>query len=178
VSWAAGPRGYVTSPGDSGCWRGHAFTAVGGNGTTMMPANFESCGETCSLCVEGVVQGNADYSSFALLGVFLNQEFDGDTVHTVTPEGQNLTLSYTNPGGSLLRVQLSPPTGGLPWCYTLTEQGGTVTIPYSSFRQSCWDVTGAAYAGEPIASVSLVVPGGGETASDAYDFCLTGVSDS
>lgn len=176
TSWAVGAQGYVTSPGQSGCWRGHAFTSVGGPGTTITPSSFDSCGQNCSLCVEGVVEGSADYTSYALLGVNLDQLLDSDVTNTVAPDGQSLTLSYSNTGGSLLRVQLNPPDNGPPWCYALSGQG-SVTIPYSSFRQSCWDTTGAAYAGEPIVSVTMIVPGGGTGSSEPFEMCLAGLAD-
>lgn len=176
ASFAAGLRGYVTSPGASGCWRGHAFVGIAGTGSTIVPASFDGCGQPCSLCIDGQVQGNETYSSFAMLGVNLNQALDSDARAAVVPEGQSLTLSYTNATNAPLRVNLDPPDGGVAWCYSLTEQG-TVTIPYSSFRINCWDTSGVAYAGEPIVSISLVVAGGFSGTNQPYDVCLTGLEE-
>lgn len=179
-SWLVSETGYVTSPGTSSCWQGHGWTSSFGTNSSIAPADFSLCGTPCSLCATGVVGAEIDFSGVGIVGMNLNQ-LAGDTVAgTITPSSTSLTVSFTNPGGSPLRVQIQGPNGDLlesdRWCYELTGVSGTVTIPYSSFNTQCWLNTGYFYGGEPLEALILLVPG-----SDIYDvpfdICLTGAHD-
>jgi hypothetical protein len=115
-----------------------------------------------------------------ILGMNLNQAAGDTAAGTITPSSTSVTVSFTNPGGSPLRVQIQGPNGDLlesdRWCYELAGVSGTVTIPYSAFNTQCWLNTGYFYAGEPLEALLLLVPG-----SDIYDvpfdICLMGAHD-
>lgn len=178
-AWNVDEGGYITSPGTS-CWQGHAWTTAAGATSTVYPADFSACGTPCSLCAYGSVGAELDFSSVGILAMNLNQA-PGDTVlGTVSPTGSGVTVSFSNPGGSPLRVQIQGPNGATDatdrWCYELAGASGSVTIPYGSFNTECWTNTGYAYAGEPLEALILLVPG-----SDIYDVpfdvCLLGASD-
>jgi hypothetical protein len=121
---------------------------------------------------------DATFESTGWIGVNLNQEFMATAAGVVTPTGTSLVLSYTNAGGTALRVQLGGPNADTDplerWCYALSAASGTVTIPYGSFRTACWDTTGTAYAGQPIQSISLTFPSSDVTTTP-WNACITGL---
>jgi hypothetical protein len=178
-TWSVDAGGYVTSPGSS-CFQGHAWTSASGTYSSILPADFSACGSPCSLCASGVVGAEIDFSGVGILAMNLNQAPGDTALGTVIPTGGAVTVSFTNNGGSPLRVQIQGPNGDTSeydrWCYELTGASGTVTIPYSSFNTQCWTNAGYYYAGEPLEALLLLVPG-----SDIYDVpfdvCLTGASD-
>jgi len=178
-TWSVDEGGYITSPGTS-CWQGHAWTTASGANSVVYPADFSACGSPCSLCAYGTVGAAADFSSVGILAMNLNQAPGETVLGTATPTGSGVTVSFSNAGGSPLRVQIQGPNGATDatdrWCYELAGVSGSVTIPYASFNTECWTNTGYAYAGEPLEALLLLVPG-----SDLYDVpfdvCLLGASD-
>jgi hypothetical protein len=168
--------GWVTAPGTSGnCWRGYAYVAQ--KAATVTPTGFSSCGTPCMLCMQGTVNMATDFTSFALIGVNLNQATREPAGATVVPEGDALEISFTNSTGSLLRVQLEGPTNtdSDRWCIDLSG-ASPQTISYSSFRTNCWTTTGSAYDKQPLRAVSLTAPGR-DDANVAVGACLTGLAD-
>jgi hypothetical protein len=194
-------QGYVVS----GAWAGYAWpvgvtsSASDAGTTTITPADFSgvAAGAT-ELCIQGSV--GADYSSAALLGMNVNQarvEADGGSqpgadggfpsTQTVAIGGSGITVQYTNPGGSPLRVQIqTQPEATDPttrWCANLSGLGGTETIPWSVFwggvgdnTLGCWNSGGInPPAGTAISAVVLVVPGD-IAAAVPYDICLQGIA--
>jgi hypothetical protein len=174
-------RGYVTTPKlGGGCWYGHGFTGTQITGSSVSPIDFNTCTDPCSLCVSGSVAPDLDFGGVAWLGFNLMQDLDVTTAGNITPTGTGVTVSYTNGGGSELRVQLGGPNAATlaaeRWCYTLAGSSGTVNIPYTSFRTECWDTIGVAYAGEPLQTIQLLVPGNDATAVP-FSMCLNGVTE-
>ncbi len=118
----------------------------------------------------------ADYSGVAMIGYNINQAVDSTTLGTWTPTGTTgITVSFTNPGGSALRVQIQGLNGATVasdrWCYPLTGASGTVTIHWATFNTDCWDNTGTYYSGQPLSAVMIIVPGG-NVSTVSYSICL------
>jgi hypothetical protein len=172
--------GYITSPGTSGCWHGFAYTVTDDLGSSALPTDFSACdGSGCSICSSGTVVADIGYAGWAGLGADVNQVDTADApVGTVVPSGTGLQISYTNAGGSPLRIQIQDETTDTQWCYTLGGSGGTVTVPWTSFNTTCWDTSLGEYylPGQAITGVQLVVPGSAEY-STPYSICLDGFSD-
>jgi hypothetical protein len=86
-----------------------------------------------------------------------------------------MTVSFANPGGSPLELQLNSSTSTY-WCYELAGATSPVTIPLTSFNTQCWDNDGQSFApGTAITSIDLVVPGS-DTSSTPYNFCFLGLT--
>ncbi|HEY3495031.1 MAG TPA: hypothetical protein VGK73_10110 [Polyangiaceae bacterium] len=179
TGWHVFADGYVTAPGASGCWKGWAFTATNLSGT-IAPANYTGCTEPCALCASGSVAADLEFGGIGILGFSLSETYDAASKAAVVPSGGSLTVSFENPLGAPLRVQILGPSGSTSetdrWCYNLVGTSGTTTIPYSSFNTHCWSGDGYAYSGEPLVTAQLLVPGTDES-SIAFDICLTGMSD-
>jgi hypothetical protein len=187
-------QGYVVS----GPWHGYAWTAAvtsvaaGAVTTTINPPDFSGVAAGASeLCAWGSVGPASDYGGVALLGVNVNQPqlgLDGGDppVKTAPIGGIGITVSYTNPGGSVIRVQIQTPLGESSptgrWCAALSGAGGTETVTWDMFwggvadtTQGCWNAGGAhPPLGTEISNVALLVPGGNATAVP-YSFCLQGI---
>ena len=166
---AADPAGYVTT----GSWRGYPWTAAS-SGSTITPVNFSGQAANSPLCVSGSVAPAADYSGYAMVGVNLNQAPAATaSVNTVVPTGTGVTVNVSNPGGSVLRVQIAGPTGDTDatdrWCAPITGTGGF--MPWSSFNTACWDGSGTAYNKQPIKQLDISVPGD-SVATVPFSFCL------
>ena len=179
TGWHVFADGYVTAPGASGCWKGWAFTATNLSGS-IAPSNYTGCAEPCALCASGAVAADLEFGGIGILGFSLSETYDALTKAAVVPSGGSLTVSFENPLGAPLRVQILGPSGSTSefdrWCYNLVGTSGTTTIPYSSFNTHCWSGEGYAYSGEPLVTAQLLVPGTDES-SIAFDICLTGMSD-
>lgn len=165
--------GYYTS----GAWKGYAWVLT--NAASATPTDFSAAGDGERLCIAGSVEPREDYSGIAMLGVNLNQDEGDETVAgTVTPTAEGLTVRVENRGGSPLRVQIQGPNGAEDetdrWCATIGGSGGT--IPYHRFNTRCWDGSGDAYAGQPLTSAAILVPGDAALATP-FDFCLDEISD-
>ena len=173
--FSVGADGFVRAPGVSGCWHGYAF-AGGDTGSLVMPTSFATCGAGCQLRVSGTL-GPAtaanNYSGVVYLGFNLNQAAGSSTLGgRVTPTGTSLQVTYTKVSGpTIVRIQIQ--SGSTRWCAQLA--GSPVNIPYATFNTACWDMTGSAYAKQPIESVQLVAPGG--AAAVPIDMTLVSVKD-
>jgi hypothetical protein len=159
-------------------WHGYSFTAKGGAGTTVTPADFSMLTAGQGLCACGTVKGAADYSGVAMVGINLNQEAGSMTVGTVTPSGAGITVAVKGAGTTALRLQIQGPMGDTDasqrWCADLPAAGGT--IPWSNFQFECWEggmrtpFNGTA----AIAAVMVLVPG--KTTDVPFSFCVTSLS--
>jgi hypothetical protein len=159
-------------------WKGYSFTAKGGAGTTVTPADFASLTAMQALCACGTVKGAADYSGVAMIGINLNQEPGSMTVGTVTPTGSGITVAVTGAGTTALRLQIQGPMGDTDasqrWCADLPAAGGT--IPWGNFQFECWEggkrtpFNGTA----PIAAAMVLVPG--KTTDVPFNFCVTNLA--
>jgi hypothetical protein len=108
-------------------------------------------------------------------------------LQTVALGGSGLTIWYTNPGGSALRVVIYDTTGYKSptghWCAKLSGLGGTETLFWSDFwggvadgTQGCWNLGGNNPSiGTPIVAVELLAPGG-NTSAVPYSMCLKGLA--
>jgi hypothetical protein len=213
-SSVAGAEGHVTATGGTtgdpgfqilqggyvlaGLWHGYAWTAgltsgaTGAGTTTITPSDFGgvAAGAT-ELCAEGSIGAASDYGGVAMIGVNLNQ---AESAHAGVPPyqtveigGSGITVKYTNPGGSQIRVQVQTPDGQNSstgrWCATLSGAGGEETVRWTSFwggvadgTQGCWNSGGINLPmGTQISQVELLVPGG-NTAPVAYSMCLQGIT--
>jgi hypothetical protein len=179
AGWAVGAGGYVTV----GNIKGYAWTAWEGEATTMLPPNFRALGASDRLCVSGKVPESADYSSFAMLGVSLNQPYvasedipEGDEY---MPTGSGLRVAIDNVAQSPLRLVLQGPNGvdndAQRWCRDLPpERSAGGSFDWSDFTNDCWEPAGEAYdPSKPITVLLVLVPGRGAGEGDVhFDFCL------
>lgn len=159
------PNGYF----NNGVWSGFAFTGADpSSSSTISPADFSETPAGGPFCVTGNVEPMADYSSYAFLGVNLDEAEDGTTASPVTVSGTGIEVDIDNNGGSQLQVVLTGDDPSDTWCaYTTT--GGV--IPWSGFSRECWSPGSAAYALEPLTQVLVLIPTNG--VSDLpFDFCL------
>jgi hypothetical protein len=166
--------------------------AAGAVTTTIDPANFTSvvAGET-QLCATGSIGQATDYGGVAMIGVNVNQaqlgEGDaGPVVQEVAIGGTGVTVTYTNPGDTEIRVQIQTIAGEFDatgrWCAVLGGNGGVETLTWAQFwggtsvtTDGCWNSAGNHPAvGTLISQVALLVPGG-NAAAVPYSFCLQGV---
>jgi hypothetical protein len=185
-----GTSGYIVS----GTWHGYSFPvgvtskASGAATTTIDQADFKAVAAGGTLCVSGSIGAASDYGGVAMIGMNVNQGEIADDAGN-NPQGvmaiggSGITVTYTNPGATTIRVQIqtaageTDPTGR--WCATLLGSGGTETVPWSSFwggvsdtTKGCWNSGGNnPTVGTEITQAALLVPGG-NTAAVLYNFCL------
>jgi hypothetical protein len=125
----------------------------------------------------GTVAANPTYISYAGAGFDVNQppSSSGGAAASLTIDAKSMTVSFTNPGNSPLRIQMNDPAND-NWCYEISNMTSPVTIPLTSFNTHCWDDSGASFApGTAITSIALVVPGD-SVVDTPYSFCLLGVT--
>jgi hypothetical protein len=172
--------GYLVAPP----WQGYAWTATSATGSTVTPADYSDITSATRLCASGSVAAMSDYSGTGMIGVNLSQERDvaNPPVETWTPTSiasGGITVNVHNAGGSTIRVQIQAPGGATDetkrWCAPVTPFDQAITIPWSAFNTMCWNGQGATYAGEPLESVIIIVPGE-NTSVVNFDFCLDDLS--
>jgi hypothetical protein len=170
--------GYVTSVN----WHGYAWTSAVGTGSTVAPTDFSSLGSGGQLCAQGSVAGSADEANVAELSININQAEalagTAPPIDTYTPTGTGIAYNIANNGASLLRLQIQAADGATNaadrWCATI--EGGTGTVPWAAFNTECWGVTGGtAYAGQPIATVIVQVPG--SSVATPFDICINSITE-
>ncbi|MBN2191804.1 MAG: glycoside hydrolase family 30 protein, partial [Polyangiaceae bacterium] len=167
-------HGYVTS----GPWAGYAWTTVESPslGSTITPADFGEAPAGESLCVTGAVAADADWRTYAILGLNINQT-EGGAGPALTWSTAGFTgIQYliSNPGQSQLRLQISGAAGhpDETWCADLDPETRLGFVAWNEFRTDCWDDSGSPYVGDvPIQSVMVIVPGD-DTDAVPFDFCL------
>jgi hypothetical protein len=178
-AWSVGGDGYVRSLAAGGvCWHGYAHTSKDMLGTTIVPADFGTCGTPCMLCANGTVAPTPTYDSYAVLGFTVNESVR-DERGTVVPQGVALTVNYVNAGTSTIGVHLHGATGDTNandrWCYALPALNGPVTIPYGAFNTRCWDNSGTFYTKQPLKAIMLVASG--STSPVPFNMCLLSATD-
>jgi len=183
----------------AGTWTGYAAPygvtsgASGAGTTTIAPADFSAVAAGATeLCAQGTIGAASDSGGSASIRVNGNQAAsapDGgvDPIQTVAIGGSGVTVRYSNPGGTVLRLQIQTPAGATDptgrWCANLSGLGGTETVPWVAFwggvadgTQGCWNSGGTnPPVGTEISVVGLLVPGS-NTAAVPYDFCLQGIA--
>ena len=172
--------GYVKAPP----WNGYAWTAASATGSTITPPDYSDVDTLTKLCAQGSVAAMSDYSGTGMIGVNVNQEQAGTDPpkQTWTPASiasGGITVNVHNAGGSTIRVQIQAPGGDTDgtkrWCAPVTVFDQAITIPWSDFNTMCWNDQGAAYAGEALESVIIIVPGENQAVVN-FDFCLNALS--
>ena len=161
----------------AGPWTGSVETFVTANasaGTTIMPACF---GGACSPplaatpCASGTVGVDPTYSTVA--GITFDFEGADGGPTTVAMSGTGLTIAFSNPAGSGLRVEFVDSSGAF-WCHDVGRVS-PVTIPLASFNTQCWTNSGQAFVpGSQVAAIQIIAPSsaGGNT---PFNFCFSGV---
>jgi hypothetical protein len=171
------PTGYFTS----GTWKGFAWTATFGTGSTIAPASFEGVA-TWPICAKGTVAGVADGSNGAMLGWNLNQEPTTDApLATVTPSKMGVSVNIKATVAAQLRLQIQAADGAdnamHRWCAEIGTGGDNIFVPYSSFNTECWPGgEGVAYDGTtPISQVIIQVPSAETNVN--FDFCVNSIAE-
>ncbi len=169
-----------------GDWGGYPFTYLwpssgASAGTTISPncAGPGSCLPALggsSICASGTVGADATLTTSAGVGFDFQPESSGSSVSPITLSSSNVTISFSNAGGSNLVVNLvSDPSGSTFWCYELNGATSPVTIPLSSFNTACWNGSGQPLSpGTQVAGIFVYVPSAAAT-NVPFDFCLLGI---
>jgi hypothetical protein len=164
----------------NGPWAGYVWTAVSGTGSTISPTNFDAHTPGTAFCASGTVGPMTDYSGVGIIGYNINQAQGSTVLGTFTPSSTaGIKVTFTNPGGSVLRLQIQGPNGSTDekdrWCYPLTGSSGTITIPWTSFNTYCWGGSGTTYySGQALQAVMLLVPGDAKSAV-SFSICLSAI---
>lgn len=173
-----GVTGYFTS----GSWKGFAWTATFGTGTSVMPASFEGVADW-PICASGTVAGVADGSNGAMVGWNLNQEATTDApLGEITPGNEGISVNITANTPAQLRLQIQAADGAdnadHRWCAEIGTGGANIFVPYSSFNTECWPGgEGTAYDGSvPLTQVIVQVPSA--TTDVNFDFCINSIAES
>jgi len=163
--WASVPAGIYTL-------HGYIFSFAGGSSSSITL----TYGLT-SFCAMGNVAANPTYISYAGAGFSVNQPSSstGGPADLLAINAKVMTVSFTNPGNSPLRIQMNDPAND-NWCYDISNATSPITIPLTLFNTHCWDGSGSSFTpGTPITSIQLVVPGD-SIVNRAYNFCLLGIT--
>jgi len=151
---------------------GGVASSAGGSGSSIT-LTYDST----SFCASGTVGANSTYQSWAQAGFAVNQPptATGSPAQPISFSGNSITLAYTNPGASPLRIQLSDASYTY-WCYQLDGSTSPVTIPLSSFNTKCWDNSGTPFvSGTQVQNINMLVPGS-NTRTTPFSFCFNGLS--
>ncbi len=169
-------NGYFVS-GDWHGWIWPTLVPTTGTASKIDVADFSSVKPAGPWCIKGSVAPSDDYGNSAMIGINLNQDKTPEDApqDLWTPKSDGVTVSVTNDGKSVLRVQLQD-NSDHRWCYTLVGSGGF--IKWSDFNTICWESKdkGTAYNKEPISQIMVQVPGGNTAAVD-YSYCLSSIAD-
>jgi hypothetical protein len=166
--------GYVLA----GMWKGYAFTATSGAGTSIAPGDYSTLTAGQALCACGTVKGTMDYSGVAMIGVNLNQGTGGVDPMTIMPSGMGITVAIAGAMTTPLRLQIQGPMGATDasqrWCADLPAAGGT--IAWTDFKFECWEggMKTPFNGTDAIQSVIVQVPG--STTDIPFNFCVTSLS--
>ena len=178
VSWTVEEGAFASA----GSWQGYVWNAAD-SGSTITPDTFEDTVAGDELCVSGTVGEDPDYGGNAMIGWNINQE-SGDTAKSSVSltSADSITVTYTNTGGSPLRIQIQTEDGESDaearWCHDLPTGTGTKTATFTlgEFNTACWDGSGTDFTSAAIEAAIVAVPGK-NNADVAFDFCVQGISD-
>jgi hypothetical protein len=164
--------GWVRMPAHGGCWYGYGFTGADSS-SNVTPQSFMTCASSCTFQVNGTL-GKGD-SSYAYLGFAVHQPIGSASKGTVTPTGTGIAIQYSVWSGVPVRLILAQ--GDTRWCKDLPAMNSSVSVPYGSFAQQCWDVSsGTPYAKQPIDSIMLEVLGN-SSASQTYTLAINAMNE-
>lgn len=129
------------------------------------------------LSVTGAVTPDTDWSSWALLGIALNQSTDGgeDSALPWSAEGYSgIRYAIDNRANSPLRLQIQG-MGGYPdeaWCAEIGASDASGQLQWNAFTTECWTTASSSYPPEiPLQYVMVQVPGA-QTQTVPFDFCI------
>jgi hypothetical protein len=166
--------GYVLA----GMWKGYAFTAAAGAGTSIAPTDFSTLTAGGALCACGTVKGTMDYSGVAMVGINLSQGTGGVDPMTIMPSGTGITVAVAGAGTTPLRLQIQGPMGATDasqrWCADLPAAGGTVA--WTDFKFECWTGGMKTPFNGMAAIQSVIVQVPGSTTDIPFNFCVTSLS--
>jgi hypothetical protein len=168
-----GVDGYAWIPAGMYVLHGYVYSFAGGS-LTYVKLDY---GTYTSFCASGDVAANPTYISYAGVGLNVNQTTSSSdsTVQPLVINAKYVVVSFTNPGGSPLRLQLNDASGDR-WCYDLSNTSSPASIPLTAFNTHCWDNSGAAFApGTAITSIEMLVPGDA-VVDRPFNFCLLGLT--
>lgn len=153
----------------SGAWAGSVWTEVGGVGSNITAPSAEA-----PYCASGTLAADSTWASVAMVGFNLAQaRGESAPLGAVVPTKDGVRVEVSNPGGSQLRVQVEGPDGRTDgnqrWCAAV--EGGGGFIPWSAFNTKCWDGSGAAYRGEQLVTLSVLVPSS-NTDAIPFNYCV------
>lgn len=125
-----------------------------------------SVGESDALCTAGQIVATENspegLSIVAAAGVNLNQSPEaGSPANPLPWQVTSVTVAFTNPGGSALRLQINQ--GTTYYCYDLSwveaaSTGDPITIAATDFNTECWTSSGTDWDGTGAIGIQLVVP--------------------
>jgi hypothetical protein len=134
-----------------------------------------------AFCASGSVGASPTYNSWAVASFAVNQpetSSGGPMQQPLVLTGNEISVTYSNSGGSTLELQLWDNKAGAFWCYYLppATTSTTITVSFASLNTSCWDGSGTAFvSGTAITAVQLAVPGDARTARP-FDYCFLGLT--
>jgi hypothetical protein len=133
-----------------------------------------------SFCAHGSVGASPTYNSWAVASFNVNEAKDssGPKQGSLVLNGSEITITYSNSGGSEIELQLWDNKAGQFWCYYLPTTTGntTIAVPLSSMNTQCWDGRGTGFvSGTAITAVQLSVPGDA-TRATPFEYCLLGLT--
>jgi hypothetical protein len=170
--------GFVRMPAKNGaCWSGYAFAGGDTSSTVLFPGGGTDFSRSMGkLEISGTVGPATDANMYAgnvYFGFNVGQVAGSSTTGTVTPTGTSLTFTCSGCATPKMRAQLVAGSASSIWCADLMS--GTA-IPYTSFKQQCYNVTpGAAYAKQPITSIEISIPG--SLAAASFDLTVLSVTE-
>jgi hypothetical protein len=167
TQFSVGADGFVRMLAHDACWHGYAMSGADA-ASSVYPKTWGTCGADCQLEIIGTVGG----VGYAYLGFNLNQAAGSAAAGTVTPTGTGIKLTHTY--SSVLTAYLELITSsGTTYCVELPASG--TTVPYTSFKSDCWDISGTTYAKQPLKSLEVSISGG-ESSAD-FDLHITSVEE-
>jgi hypothetical protein len=161
---------YITGSNYSGY--GYAFISP----STTVGGTVANCtiGGTSALCAAGTLPLDSSYGTVGGIGFNLNQASAANSpTNPISATVASVTVGFTNPGASTLRVQISK--GTTYYCFDVSKSTSPVTITTSQFNTACWDGSGTAWDGTGASAVQLVIPSQA-TAATPFSACLTAVT--
>ncbi len=152
---------------DASVWSGSACTP--------------NLGPRTALCVGGTVAQDATFASNAGLTFDIDQAQStaGNNPANAIPAPTSVTVTFVNPGGSPIRVELSnwSDISSPVYCVDNGHFQSGQPIPITSFNTRCWDNNSGMFlsAGTPINTITIYAYSS-NTAATPFAFCLTGVT--
>ena len=161
---------YVTGSNYSG----YGFAYISPSTTVGGAVANCTMGGSKAICAAGTLPTDSSNGTVAGIGLNLNQSSaTGSTANALSMTVSSVTVGFTNPGGSTLRVQVSQ--GSTYYCYDVSTATSPVTLTPSQFNSACWNGSGTAWDGTGATAVQLIIPSK-STADVSFSSCLTSLT--